>query len=295
MSRWVAVLVLSSLAWGCSADRDAAPGDASRPISPEEALARPRGQRPLPPPRFNSTPPPFAISISHVLVQYQGATKSTATRSKAEARALAEKALAEARAGTKSFDELARNYSDAPDKIKGGYLGVFQPWNAYPELMDAAKSVGFEQVVPRVLETDLGFHVLRREKTAHVAHVLVMHTGSRNAYSGITRTRDEALSEAERLRGLLAANGADRAAIAKRFSDCPLTKEIGGDLGYYGRFGKSPQGGQILPELIPALAKLAPGEVSPVTESMFGFHVAWMIEEPQPGPAAPRPEAGEVP
>jgi hypothetical protein len=130
---------------------------------------------------------------------------------------------------------------------------------------------------------------MRREKTVHVGHVLVMHSGSRNLYAGITRTREQALGEAERLRALLAPPTADRAAIAKRFSDCPLTKAVGGDLGYFGRWGKSAQGGQILPELVPALAKLDPGEVSPVTESVFGFHVVWVFDERLPGAAQPEP------
>jgi hypothetical protein len=294
MVRWLLLLLLALFAAGCSNNgRSGADAGTPASISPEGAPAQPHAAHSTPPPRANTKPPPFALSISHVLIQYKGATKATATRSKAEAAQLAEKVLGEACAGKTPFDQLARSYSDAPDKTKGGYLGVFQPWKAYPELMDAVKSVGFDEVVPRVLETNLGFHVVRREKTVHIGHVLVMHTESRNAYAGITRTRAEALEEAERLRGLLAADGADRPAIARRYSECPLTKAIGGDLGYYGRWGKSPLGVQIPPEFVPALAKLGPGDVSPVVESVFGFHVLWQIPEPAPGaaPAAPARDA----
>lgn len=276
MRRWVILALSLTFLAACSNEspptgRDA---DASKRLSPEEALSRPRPHRPRPPAKLNTKAPPFAISASHILIQYKGASKAKATRTKSEARRLAEKMLVKAKAG-ETFRDLAREFSDAPDKTGGGYLGIFRPWKQYPQFNKAVVGVGFEEVVPSIVETDLGYHIIKREKTVHIGHVLVIHKKARNAHSEITRNLEEARTEAENLRKQILVEGADWAAIAKKSSDCPLTKAVGGDLGYYGKGVKTVMGGRLLPKLVPAVVGLEPGEVSKVTETEFGFHVVW--------------------
>ena len=60
--------------------------------------------------------------------------------------------------------------------------------------------------------------------------------------------------------------GADFALLAKRESMDPTTKETGGDLGWARR-------GQYVPEFERWVWSLPPGELSPVFESPFGFHI----------------------
>lgn len=76
-------------------------------------------------------------------------------------------------------------------------------------------------------------------------------------------------AEAEALRAQLA-DGADFAALAAAKSTSP-EKDRGGDLGFV------PEG-QLPPELDKALAPLGPGELSPVVESPYGFHVLKLEE-----------------
>lgn len=275
-----------SLSFTVACSNESAPvgrdADASESLSPAEAVNRPRPRRPRPPGKLNTKAPPFAISASHILIQYKGATKAKTSRSKAEARRLAEKVLVKAKSGD-AFRDLAREFSDAPDKAGGGYLGIFRPWKQYPQFNEAVAAVGYDEVAPTIVETDLGFHVVKREKTIHIGHVLVIHKKARNAHMEITRNQDEARAEAERLRKQLAADGADWAAIARKSSDCALTKAIGGDLGYYGKGVKTLMGGRLLPRLVPAVMGLDPGEVSKVNETEFGFHVVWRYPDPARG------------
>ena len=60
--------------------------------------------------------------------------------------------------------------------------------------------------------------------------------------------------------------GGDCALLAKRESMDPTTKETGGDLGWARR-------GQYVPEFERWVWSLPPGEMSPVFESPFGFHI----------------------
>ncbi len=77
--------------------------------------------------------------------------------------------------------------------------------------------------------------------------------------------RDAARARAEAIRSE-AATGADFAALAREHSDDGATAPAGGELGFVTR-------GQTVPPFEEALFTLQPGEIGPVTESRFGFHV----------------------
>ena len=63
-------------------------------------------------------------------------------------------------------------------------------------------------------------------------------------------------------------------ALAQEFSDCP-SKARGGDLGLFER-------GRMIKEFEDAAFALAPGEISPVIESQFGYHVIKVTEHNEP-------------
>ena len=96
-------------------------------------------------------------------------------------------------------------------------------------------------------------------------HILIQYQGSTRASDQITRSRDEALAEAERVAGLARQEGADFAALAREHSDGP-TGPAGGDLGSFPR-------GQMHPAFENAAFDLDVDEVSGVVETPFGFHV----------------------
>lgn len=260
--------------------------------APEKALERSRPRRLRPPPPFNKTPPPVLMSASEVLIGYKGANHSKAARTKEDALEKAREILARAQKG-EPLHRLAVRFSDSPSSKAGGFMGTFEPKTRSTELADAIQSVGFDELVPEIIESQFGYHVVRREKVVHIGHVLVMHKEAMYAHNEITRTREEAEAEAERLRKALSSESADRAKIATKSSDCRRSKLVGGDLGYYGKGGRGHRGGRLMPELVGAVSRLDPGEVSKVVSSDYGFHVAWRFPDPEPTKAQSKaPAAG---
>jgi peptidyl-prolyl cis-trans isomerase C len=86
--------------------------------------------------------------------------------------------------------------------------------------------------------------------------------------------REELRGQAEALRQQ-AAQGADFAELAERFSEDPGSAQRGGDLGFFGR-------GRMVPPFEEAAFQLQPGEISQVVESPFGYHVIKVEERRQP-------------
>lgn len=69
--------------------------------------------------------------------------------------------------------------------------------------------------------------------------------------------------------------GADFATLAKRFSDDSVSREAGGDLGWFRR-------GVMVPEFEQVAFRLKPGDLSPLVRTDFGFHII-QVERIQPG------------
>lgn len=104
--------------------------------------------------------PPGSIRASHILIAYKGAARSTATRSKEEARQLIDSLLARVRGG-ESFEEIAKAYSDCPTSERGGDLGFFKRGKMVKPFEDAAFSLKVGEVSD-VVETQFGFHIIKR-------------------------------------------------------------------------------------------------------------------------------------
>jgi hypothetical protein len=101
-----------------------------------------------------------------------------------------------------------------------------------------------------------------REMTA--SHILVGFGGSSRARPTVTRTKDEARQRAVELLAKLR-EGSDFAELARAESDSPSAAR-GGDLG---RFTAE----RMEPTFAAAAFALAPGEISGVVETPFGFHI----------------------
>lgn len=209
---------------------------------------------------------PDQVAVSDILFSYKGArgARPEASRDRDQARAAAEQALRRIRGGAR-FEDVARASSDSPFRERDGYIGVLETRRLYPSLRRAF-AVLAEGSVSDVVESPIGFHILRREKleSVTIAHVLYMYRGSQRAPESVTRGRDEARGAAAaalaRLKG-----GARIEDIARAESDCP-SRERGGDLGPIYR-------GATAPAFEKAAFALKVGETSAVVETPFGYHV----------------------
>ncbi len=190
-----------------------------------------------------------------------------------EARAKAQKAASEARAGA-DFGKIAAGYSDAPDALEGGSLG----WRAHerlPELFADALVRMKPGEVSEPLRSPAGFHVLklndRRETGAATAPIT--QTRARHI---LVRT-SEAVSENEARRRLAdlrerIVNGkADFAELARVHSDDATTAGRGGELDWI-------YPGDTVPDFERALQDLKPGEVSAPVKTPFGYHLIQVLE-----------------
>ncbi|RYZ08806.1 MAG: hypothetical protein EOO73_05780 [Myxococcales bacterium] len=139
------------------------PGDGAPPPAPPEATAEaPAAEAaaaPAPPPPA----PEETVAASHVLIQYKGSLRSgpNITRSKEEAKKLAAEVQAKAKKG-QDFAALAKQYSDEPGaKERAGNLGKFTKPQMVKPFADAAFAMKPGDISD-VVETDFGFHVIKR-------------------------------------------------------------------------------------------------------------------------------------
>jgi hypothetical protein len=105
------------------------------------------------------------ISASHILISYQGALRANpkVTRSKEEAKKVAEEVAKKAKSGA-DFKELVKQYSDEPRAgERGGDLGTFTRNRMVKPFSDAAFALEVNQI-SGVVETPFGFHVIKRTK-----------------------------------------------------------------------------------------------------------------------------------
>jgi protein-disulfide isomerase len=100
---------------------------------------------------------------------------------------------------------------------------------------------------------------------AHVRHVLVQYAGAKAAEKSVVRSKVEAKARAEQLRQKVIEERIRFDKVAEEASDCPTAK-AGGALGRFTR-------GQLDEQLDAALFALQPGQLSPVLETPFGYHV----------------------
>lgn len=152
-------LLASLLLLGACADLTE-PGSGAPPPAPQEPAAAPQPEAAPAPPKPADEE---RIGASHVLIQYKGSLRAapTVTRTKEEAKKLAADVAAKAKKG-QDFAGLAKQYSDEPGaKDRAGALGKFAKGNMVKPFSDAAFALKPGDISD-VVETDFGFHVIKR-------------------------------------------------------------------------------------------------------------------------------------
>ncbi|WP_439520578.1 peptidylprolyl isomerase [Hydrogenophaga sp.] len=174
------------------------------------------------------------------------------------------------------FAQLAREFSDAPERVNGGQFGM-RPAERLPSLfVDATRSLSVGAIAGP-LRSPAGFHILKvlDKRQAGMPDVNVTQTRARH----ILLRPDGQLTQADavaRLNGWrqqLASGQGSFEALAREHSQDGSASQ-GGDLGWAGP-------GQFVPEFEQAMNGLRPGEVSPPLVSRFGVHLIKVEERRQ--------------
>lgn len=186
------------------------------------------------------------------------------TRDSAATAALAEEIKAKVTGS--NFDELADEYNDFGDGAM--FIGGFKDGDPVsPEIMSMVKSLEFDEV-GGPLELPVGLAFLKRIKLEQRAgaHILISYAGSQSSNPAVTRTKEEAKAEAERVLALCKENPENFATLASEHSDGPSASS-GGDLGYWFR-------GAMVPAFDEALDTMDDGDITDTpVETPFGYHI----------------------
>ncbi len=136
----------------------------------------------------------FAANARHIL--FKGADNSI--EAKAEAKAQAEEVLAQIKAGA-DFAEMARQHGTDGTAARGGDLGWFRTGAMVPEFQDAVFSVDEPGLLPKVVESEFGYHIIE---------VVNAKTNKKFAIATVSRellasedSRDEAFRKADYFAG----------------------------------------------------------------------------------------------
>ncbi|MAQ14079.1 MAG: parvulin peptidyl-prolyl isomerase [Sandaracinus sp.] len=100
------------------------------------------------------------VRASHILLMYKGSARSTATRSKDEAKTQIDD-LKQQLDGGADFADLARQHSDCPSGRSGGDLGEFGRGQMVKAFEDTTYAMQPGQTSD-VIETDFGYHIIHR-------------------------------------------------------------------------------------------------------------------------------------
>jgi len=285
------------------------------PNATDGAIAQPRAEKPAAEKRFtpHSTYPAGAwrshagelerivLWPSHLLIRYDGvkisdsvsfsmadfrAVPPPATRTRAEALALAIDLARRAREQPQRFADLVREHSeDLVGRESGGSLGgipasQLSPW---PEVLDALSQLKPGEISDPV-ETWYGFHVLKRRAppaadTVSGRRIVITHSdaGFSRVLSGIapTRSRAEAFALAQRVYSEAKANPERFSELVRQHSE-HRDRQVGGDFGTWSNREPAP-----FPREIEVLDGLDVGEVAPPFDSLFGIQVVQRVENRQ--------------
>jgi hypothetical protein len=165
LSATLAFAALPLWALGACADLTE-PGVSSGPASPPtpEPVAAP-APKPAPAPTPAPTlraPSGESIRVAHLLVAFAGAERATATRTKDQAKKRADQLLARAKKG-EDFAALAKETSDDPTAQRnGGDLGSITRDSGFTQRFKDAAFTLKPGDVSAVVETEFGFHIIRR-------------------------------------------------------------------------------------------------------------------------------------
>ena len=252
------------------------------------------------------------VSARHILLMTENLSDEDKAKKKAELAKIRADLVAKNGEG---FAEAAKQHSGCPSSSDGGSLGMFGRGQMVPEFDEVAFTLPKGQVSD-IVETQFGYHILlvdeRKEAgprpfeeveeqiKTKVAALNAVSVDEARAYydqnlleyqtpenvearhilfrtdASTPKEKIEKKKEIDALREkLVAAKGEGFAEAAAKHSACPSGKD-GGSLGSFGR-------GQMVPEFDKMAFELPVGELSPVIETQFGYHIILVDKKTEAG------------
>ena len=209
------------------------------------------------------------IHIAHILIAVSDkATPDELTLALSKA----EEALRLAKSG-EDFGKLAAQYSQAPDKVNGGQLGLRNP-DRYPSLfVEAVVSLPVGGLAGPI-RSGAGFHVLklleRQSPNALPSTITQTHARHILLRPGNQLSQDAARAQLAGFRKQIESGSAKFDELARQHSQDGSATQ-GGDLGW-----ANP--GTMVPEFEKVMDMLKPGEISDPLVSRFGVHLVQVLE-----------------
>ena len=206
--------------------------------------------------------------VAHILLRApESASPEQLQRLKAKAEQVYERLLK-----GENFAELAAAYSDAPDGLKGGSLGV-RPLERLPSIFaEAAQRLKPGEVAP-ILQSPNGFHIVKllAKRGGAAALPPVQQTRARHILIKVNELTSDSDAR-HRMEGLLERlrHGAKFDELARLYSQDGSAAK-GGDLGWL-------YPGDTVPEFERAMNDLPIGKVSAMVKSPFGYHLIEVLE-----------------
>jgi peptidyl-prolyl cis-trans isomerase SurA len=207
------------------------------------------------------------VEVAHILLR---APESASPEQLQKLKAKADEIVQRVGRG-EDFSQLAASYSDAPDALQGGNLGV-RPLDRLPALFaEAAARLKPGEISP-ILRSPNGFHIVKLvARKGGIALPPVQQTHARHILIRVNElvSESEALHKLTGLRERLE-HGGDFAELARLYSQDGSAAK-GGDLGWL-------YPGDTVPEFERAMDALQPKEISQPIKSPFGFHLIQVLE-----------------
>lgn len=210
--------------------------------------------------------PSFTISAGGTLQQLSTVNvlrltgKETRTKTAQEMLLLAE-AAEELEVEVVDFNDSA--FEDFPEEVAQA-LESLEPAQR-TEILELEEQLRVYQLNSRV----------ENQEEVKASHILVAYQGAERADAEVTRTKEEAEEEAERILAEAQADPSAFADLAQEYSDGPSGPD-GGDLGFFGT-------GVMTPAFEEAAFDMQVGELSEVVETDFGFHIINVTDRKQAG------------
>jgi len=200
--------------------------------------------------------------LKHILIAVpEGASPDTIKEAQEKATLI----VKELRTGEK-FSDMALAVSDGQNALEGGDLG-WRKAGEIPSIFVAAVQEMKDGEISDPIRSPSGFHIIRLVQSkgsqshivtqTHARHILIKPT--------IINNNERVIQRLKQIRSRII-NGENFATMAHAHSDDTSSATKGGDLGWF-------KPGTMVPQFEAAMEQLQIGDISPVIQTSFGYHI----------------------